>query len=196
MKLHVLDITRRRKFGPAAHERGSACAGTMVRQVVIPITDSRQSPVYVESVCKYLIGSTRKSLHIGSLGNTAMVFSILNSGLLLCCGNHEGLTFLQLAQDWMIRVGVNQHSRQFTFDLLRLRQAADLTVKIGELQLSSHPIPRECCRSTNGIRVGSRLFLRGLLQYPKGIVQPTLLPVDLRKGLIAEENNSAPCMGM
>jgi hypothetical protein len=29
----------------------------MVRQVVIPITDSRQSPVYVEPVCKYLIGS-------------------------------------------------------------------------------------------------------------------------------------------
>jgi hypothetical protein len=29
----------------------------MVRRVVIPITDSRQSPVYVESICKYLIGS-------------------------------------------------------------------------------------------------------------------------------------------
>jgi hypothetical protein len=28
-----------------------------VRRVVIPITDSRQSPVYVESVCNYLSGS-------------------------------------------------------------------------------------------------------------------------------------------
>jgi hypothetical protein len=41
----------------ASDERRSASAGMMVRPVVIPITDSRQSPVYVERVCKYLIGS-------------------------------------------------------------------------------------------------------------------------------------------